>query len=1699
MARRDVLCEIQSVLDALRRNARFEIREHRSAAEESRLTADLKALREAVRDWPNEDLRGLSRLELVSPFLSVVRSPETNGVLTEAALRSLQVFSRDRLIEENSVHASEAVGDLVDALIGCRFEETQQDHDEAVRARIMHVLAACLEGGAGVWLSDEVVWAVLQTCMANLDQMQQQQQQRQEQREWAVEPPTTAAAPVAAAAAGQKERGVAPAEASSSSSPSSSSQPQRRRAGVAGGSGGSGGGGCGLPCVVKVFGFLCSQLVRRGGGGGAGASGTASGVSSRGGGASGGPTPRRILCLRLMRTALAAAGGNLAAYPSLLEMVRDDLCFALLHLMQGSGGVNVVGEVLSIVRYLWGSLRVHLKVQLELLFGATFLRALSQLKEEGEDDLRQAQEEQAAGGAAGGAAAAAAGPGQQQQPQPREQSSREAAAGSSGVGAAAARGGRVFRDRELEMALECLCDFLAEPTFLVEMYINYDCDTQASFPLLWRPRSNLTEMLVAALADGAYAGPDRLSGARAACVAALTAALRRLHERCATAAAAAAAAAVTVSGGGGDCGGPRVVDGGPGDSEQGRIGGEGGGIGAAMGGEGGGLAASATDSGTLAESVLGTPPSALPAAEAAVTATAAAAAAAGITSDGRLPSPSRCREARRCKAALTRGARAFAKKPREGLKFLQREGLFRQQQQEQQQSSSLDAKEVAAFLRATPGLDKAAVGAYLGEAGAKRVNGRGGGGGGSIPEGTVAVAAVAEAVSPPSKEGGGGGRTPGGGSARGAVAAVYQGDTEEFHAEVLEAFVDTFDFRGQGILASLRMFLGAFRLPGEAQQIDRILHAFAQRVHRDCVEAARGMLASADVAYLLSFSVIMLNTDLHNPNIRPEKRMSCGGFVRNNENYGGDISGGRDLPADYLESVYTSIKEQPIATSGGGPDDAVTAHGWQDLLRRYGDMNTMAVFSSSNSSSSASGKVEACGGQGVGEEELEEYDRDVISACWPSVLKAASAAFATMQGRDASALGASVDLFLILAKLCGHHHGLQNAFDKVILLLCRFTGLVGPIRPPGWRTNSDSGSSHDNDDGDGDNSDPDAAEGVSAATGTGGVKRLMSGNPAARTAAVAAFGIAHRSGDHMREGWLPLLQLIFAMRDLHILPKEALSETGEDLLENRERAVFNAGVLSGDVCKTAATATATAAVTVTTEHRQGVGERNAAHHGRTTDVNPGSEGGEDRFGGGGNGGDRESTISWVVGRRPAGEERSRAVQSASAHTSAGAGAATLLGGGAETGTGLLDEAGGREGYGGDQQQQDGEEGVAHPAVELWNETFETFEKDELSDADGSGSGDGDAERQGADGAEDGGGEEAHKWFFEGPRSEGRDAREGGAADGHRRGPPYGLEWVAQARVQDLVGESRRLGADSLRALIHALIAVVHGSLPAHERRRRKGFDGGAGGGTGVGDCGTAAHREGSGGMAAAVATEAAEDGFHFRRRTTPRVSTASLAYAEVLIAEIALRNRERIVLVLPVLLEHYRRRLAGATYATFSVEKAATGLLRIVSRLFFRPGLAAPLSRALPWLIPPHCGGGGSGDGGGPGPELFCSLAGHVSSAMRRLALTATAGGGGEAGGGEVGGGEWRAVLSVVEACAGVSGGRGEADTFEAVCLLVHNQDLKEILPVQGVAACLSTLILCGRRQSTEKDYTSTGRGNGSGKHARMFAGAALDLLMVLH
>ena len=104
-------------------------------------------------------------------------------------------------------------------------------------------------------------------------------------------------------------------------------------------------------------------------------------------------------------------------------------------------------------------------------------------------------------------------------------------------------------------------------------------------------------------------------------------------------------------------------------------------------------------------------------------------------------------------------------------------------------------------------------------------------------------------------------------------------------------------FAGLPFDAALRLMLtrAGFRLPGEAQKIDRITQAFARAFTADnpqpgagaggggraggeagssgprpSVAMADGRLfpGSPDVVEILAFSCIMLNTDAHNPSIK---------------------------------------------------------------------------------------------------------------------------------------------------------------------------------------------------------------------------------------------------------------------------------------------------------------------------------------------------------------------------------------------------------------------------------------------------------------------------------------------------------------------------------------------------------------------------------------------------------------------------------------------------------------------------------------------------------------------------------------------------------------------------------------------------------------------------------------------------------------
>ncbi len=67
---------------------------------------------------------------------------------------------------------------------------------------------------------------------------------------------------------------------------------------------------------------------------------------------------------------------------------------------------------------------------------------------------------------------------------------------------------------------------------------------------------------------------------------------------------------------------------------------------------------------------------------------------------------------------------------------------------------------------------------------------------------------------------------------------------------------------------------GRLRLPGEAQKIDRMMERFASHY---CASNA-DVFTNPDSAYLLAFSLIMLNTDAHNPAIK--NKMSKAQFIK---------------------------------------------------------------------------------------------------------------------------------------------------------------------------------------------------------------------------------------------------------------------------------------------------------------------------------------------------------------------------------------------------------------------------------------------------------------------------------------------------------------------------------------------------------------------------------------------------------------------------------------------------------------------------------------------------------------------------------------------------------------------------------------------------------------------------------------------------
>jgi len=156
---------------------------------------------------------------------------------------------------------------------------------------------------------------------------------------------------------------------------------------------------------------------------------------------------------------------------------------------------------------------------------------------------------------------------------------------------------------------------------------------------------------------------------------------------------------------------------------------------------------------------------------------------------------------------------------------------------------------------------------------------------------------------------------------------------EKYYNLIRLSYVRAISFVDMPFEVAMRHFLTncGFKLPGEAQKVDRILSTFCVRYWEDNKGTPVCPFSNSDTMFVVAFAVIMLNTDLHRANTDSKnrhRRMTKQDFVRNLRG----VDSSTDLNNEFLTGIYDSIAAQPIAIGVGAGSDGLGVDGASDRL-----------------------------------------------------------------------------------------------------------------------------------------------------------------------------------------------------------------------------------------------------------------------------------------------------------------------------------------------------------------------------------------------------------------------------------------------------------------------------------------------------------------------------------------------------------------------------------------------------------------------------------------------------------------------------------------------------------------------------------------------------------------------------------------------
>lgn len=237
----------------------------------------------------------------------------------------------------------------------------------------------------------------------------------------------------------------------------------------------------------------------------------------------------------------------------------------------------------------------------------------------------------------------------------------------------------------------------------------------------------------------------------------------------------------------------------------------------------------------------------------------------------------------------------------------------------------------------------------------------------------------------------------------------YLGRLDDFNVEVLKEYCKLFDYRNKPFVDTIRIFIESFRLPGESQIIERILDHFSIELF----DKNPGLFANIDCCYLVCMSVIVLNVELHNPNVNDNRRMKLNQYINSLKGQNGE----KDLPEEFLVEIYNSIKENEIKVlqDNEGQTDITNAM-WKGKIDKF----------SQKKKDPNDAMIQTAAYLGV-------YDELLFMESWKDIHVGLKAIF--MDSAETEVLGDLMLAITIYGKLAATYNNPQS-FDTMVNTLC---------------------------------------------------------------------------------------------------------------------------------------------------------------------------------------------------------------------------------------------------------------------------------------------------------------------------------------------------------------------------------------------------------------------------------------------------------------------------------------------------------------------------------------------------------------------------------------------------------------------------------------------------------------------------------------